>query len=158
MVLNKIRILFPVSTIMQMAKSFKYQKLMKEKGVTHPCPFLNCKEEDIKVFHFGFEKVEDQQNFRPGHLRATQRINDVNGPTNCAYCALSMFKTEDGARKKWWKELQPRHRELLKYTHLLVGELKKELGVMSIESGDHFSFFEYEGVNLHGHFKVNNAL
>lgn len=131
---------------------------MVEKGVVDPCPFLNCRETNIKAFHFGFAPVEDEQNFIPGHRRAKQRINDVTDRINCAYCALSMFKTEDGARRKWWIELQPRHRELLKYTHLLIGELKTDLGVMSYEPGEHFSFFEYEGVKLHEHFKVHNTL
>lgn len=69
-----------------------------------------------------------------------------------------MFKTENGARHKWTKEIKANVRQMLGYTHLLVGEIKKNLGVMSIERGEHFTFFEYEGVELRDHFEVLDTL
>lgn len=142
-----------------MAKSFKYQALMVEKNVKQPCPFQNCREQNISAFHFGYSDIGDIRNFVPGHSGGRKiRINDASDPTNCAYCGLSMYKTEDGARDKWLKELPERIRKLLGYTHLLKGQIKENLGVMSIEAGSHFTFFEYEGVELRDHFSVLGTL
>jgi hypothetical protein len=138
-------------------KKYKHADLMVEKGVKSPCPFKNCEERDRQAYHFGFSDKDDIRNFIPGHKKR-YRINANSDEQNCAYCALSMFKTADGARKKWNQELTERTRQLLQYTHLLVGDIKKELGVMSIEKGDHFTFFEYEGTNLQEHFQIFDEL
>ncbi len=135
-----------------MSKIFKHQGLMKEKGVSEPCPFHHCTEAEMLAYHFGFSYEGEKENFVPGH-KSRSRINAENDMVNCAYCGLSMFKTESSARRKWTKELPARARLLMKYTHLLEGKIKKELGVMSIEKGNHFTFFEYEGVELKEHFR-----
>lgn len=130
---------------------------MIEKGVHQPCPTANCKEEDRRAFHFGFEKIEDEKNFTPGHKRTVIRMNDPSDITNCLYCGLSMFRTVDGAKERWSK-MASRHKELLAYTHILEGDLKKAMGVMTNEKGQHFTFFEYETVELRQHFKVFGLL
>ena len=140
-----------------MTKVYKYQQLMDEKGVKQPCPFHNCEEKEQIAYHFGFTTIEDKGNFIPGHKK-NSRINAPDDIVNCAYCSLSMYKTKDSVKSKWNEELPKRIRSLLKYTHLLEGALKKEHGVMSIEKGNHFSFFEYEGVELKEHFKVVDEL
>jgi len=139
-----------------MLKVYKYQKLMDEKGVVKPCPFHDCKENQLPAYHFGFDPIGDNGNFVPGHKR-NSRINSEDDIRNCKYCGLSMYKTENSAKEQWSK-LEPRVRRLLKYTHLLEGEIKREHGVMTIEKGQHFSFFEYAGVDLNKNFKLLSEL
>ena len=142
----------------QMGKSYKYQQLMDEKGAVQPCPHRGCTENEILAIRYGHFPVNSEKNFLPNFiynekvLNKPIRINSKDNIKICGNCSLSMFVNVEEAKKFWFEVLPGRLREFLKYTHLLQGNITKNMGVISKER-PHFELFEYEGVELKNVFK-----
>lgn len=144
---------------------FKYQFLIDSKGIKLPCPAKNCKEVEIEAYRWGHSPLDNALNFLPNFLYneklngVPMRFNSEEDMRNCGYCSLSLFDNAKAATETWFsnKKHMIRIREMLKYTHLLKGTIKKELGVAT-DGKPHFEFFEYENVELREVFVVLSEL
>jgi hypothetical protein len=147
------------------AKSFKYQKLMEGKGIKDPCPFTDCIEIEIPVFRWGHTPLNSALNFLPNYpyndaIGAPPRRNskkDDNDTFRCGMCGLSFFRTKKDAKDSWDAIGEPVQQNL-KYTHVLYGDIVKELGVAKNVETPHFLFYEYEGVELLDYFEIEDEL
>lgn len=147
-----------------MSKVFKYQKLFEEKGIHDYCPYRDCIEYEGSAYRWGHQPLESELNFLPNYpynekIKMPPRINskrDDDITFKCGMCGLSFFRTKEAALEKW-EEIGEPVQQNLKYTHILIGEINKEMGV-SKGNGKHFLFYEFEGVELRKTFKVADRL
>jgi hypothetical protein len=130
-----------------MPKEFKYRALMSEDGIAQPCPFHDCKELEIPAYHFGYSTKENADNFMPSGMKRPVRKNDPQD-INCKRCGLSMYKSFNGARDQWEQGIPARIRTLLGYTHLYIGELKKDLGMVLKKGGNTLRFLNTMELNF----------
>ena len=150
---------------LQMSKIFKYQKLMEEKGIIEPCPCQSSVEYENPAFRFGHSPIEAELNFLPNYtyneeVKAPPRKNskkDNNDTFRCGMCGLSFFHTKEYAKEFWEGLGEPVH-EILKYTHVLYGNIEKDMGVAYEIEKPHFLFYEYEGVELRPSFQIIDVL
>lgn len=80
--------------------------------------------------------------------KKTAPIHDKN---RCSKCGLSMFTTLDAAIKKY-KGL-PKVGNF-QYTHVAKGTLSSDDGVCTTPINGHFTFHEYDGVDIVTRFKI----
>ena len=87
------------------------------------------------------------------------RFNAEDDLKNCGNCSLSLFDSREAAISFWFSDskFMEKIRGRLQYTHILKGELKKELGVATKER-PHLELFEYAGVELRNHFEILEPL
>ena len=138
---------------------------MDEKDIKVPCPYKDCEEVEMSpVYRWGLEPLENTLNFLPNFLYNEQkpkgkptRFNSWDDLQKCGYCSLSMFISEYAAIEEWSK-FPDRIRELLGYTHILVGDIDNNTGLVSSER-PHFELFEYaSSADLRERFTVSKAL
>lgn len=79
--------------------------------------------------------------------RATEQIHIC-----CMRCGLSMYVKKEDAQKAY--DRHPK-KQNFPFTHIAKGEIKKEHGVCTVPRADgHFTFHEFEGVDLLPFFKI----
>lgn len=146
--------------------NFKYQDLMTKHGALHPCPHKDCYEGETPAFRWGFSPKDHIANFLPNFLYNEEylglpiRFNSLGEKQKiaCDLCSVSLHNTLE-ASKTAWNMLNPYQKVKLKYTHVLGGNITKEMGVLTaINKDGHFEIFEYEGIDLRATFEVVDVL
>jgi hypothetical protein len=139
----------------------KYQDLINEQKTDDECPCSNCFPATGEAFRWVLNPIEHPWNFLPNKLYSEHqsrpiRINSEVDLHKCSDCALSMFTSEDKARKKFQGIPSPM-RETLGYTHLAHGDIENA-GLRSKAKAGHFNLFEYEGIELRSKFVIVDEL
>ena len=82
-------------------------------------------------------------------MKIPVRFNSEEDLKNCGFCSLSLFDDLQAAKNIWFKpsKFAAKLRASLRYTHILKGTIKKDMGVAT-NNTPHFELFEYEGVEL----------
>jgi hypothetical protein len=132
-------------------KRFKYQSQIDEfKG---KCDLAHYKEHEArKSFRWVYDTITDPRNFLPVYQRFSDRPR-----SSCAGWALSMFETQDQAKRRLEKLTKDKPKAYLKLgTHTAVGVLKRADGQSepATEGTGHFNHFEYENRNLETEFSI----
>ena len=139
-----------------MDKTLKYKELIERKELTN-CPFSHCSEITIPAYRWTYEVISDDRNFIPKMVldgNAPIRRNSNTDEFRCSCCGLSMFISEESARKKF-NGIPLRNRVLLGYSHLAKGLLTPSIGLSGKHNSEgHFDLFEYEGVELSNVFEI----
>lgn len=141
-------------------KKFKYQEKMS--NLETQCPPEKCQERETIAYRWVFEQIEDKNNFLPQYLKKPDRFTFKKDKQKCIALGLSFFDTEENAKKRFNQLAgvmgERGYEELGK--NIAVGVLKPEHGVCSKpdQRNGHFTFFDYENIELKEHFKIVDAL
>jgi len=138
---------------------YKYLTLFKALDIEEMCPCELGPLQKGKVYRWVRFPLSHELNFLPNRLYDerrgyTPRMNDTADRAKCLGCALSMF-TSLRAAQTVFNSLSPSGRQGIGYTHIAAGVLDEGDGVCgkSDERG-HFTFYEYEGVDLRQRFEI----
>lgn len=137
-----------VSPIFKHANLFGLQQL--------PCPPAAAASSPRTGFRF-VHKANDPDSFLPVECIKPRR--GTGQPVSCSSCGLSMFDTEDHARKKY-KALAAsgKNVRLELGGHLAKGALTAADGTHHPAKPGHFDFYEYDTANLHAAFSIVGTL
>jgi len=122
--------------------TFKYEEYLQEVREIHEiaCP------------------VEDAENRHIELKRKKIRIFPRGHRLNCIYHSLSLFISEEDAKKKF-NSFSKNIRKSIGYTHLAQSKIIENDGECTdTDDMGHFSFFEYKDVNLKDKFKIISTL
>jgi hypothetical protein len=144
------------------AREFKYGSDLSQ---LKNCPPGRCQPVTREVYRFvkasdGFEgEMIDAESFVPPAKMKKKRVNRPGKPS-CASMALSLFITEEGARKRY-KELCIAYDDFpeLVGDRLAFGTVKVEDGVQTHPNATgHVDLHEYAGVDLLAQFEIIGVL
>lgn len=143
---------------------FKYEAYLKEVRETHliPCPVEDAEALNIETFRWVNDPMTED-NFMP--TRVLYKIKGIKirkfphgSKLNCIYNSLSLFATEYEAKERF-TSMPLRMKKQLAYTHIAEAFIGTNDGESTPpDRKGHFSFFEYEEVNLLEKFKILSAL
>jgi hypothetical protein len=122
------------------------------------CPPKNCGDSTIKAYRYVKSPIAEKD-FIPyinDKTKTLPRATEKNHLKFCQYCGLSMYSTLENARKKY---IDIPKKSNITYTHIAEGELDKTIGVYHPNNpSGHFTFYEFENVNLLNRFTIIEEL
>ncbi len=139
-----------------MTNKYKY-KYDIEISNFEDCPPKHYQEIDENAYRFVKNDINHPNNFLPVLLIKPKRINSMDSDSKkCQGYGLSLFNSKNNASKKL-RSLINRKPNLANTLASCVaeGKLEKEHGVASEpNSSGHFTFHEYDGIDLGPKFKI----
>ncbi len=149
---------------MEKRNIFRYETYLQEVRKIHgiECPVEDAERRNIEAFRWVNEPITEE-NFFPTRVldelkKKKIRIFPKGHRLNCIYHSLSLFISEEDAKKKF-NSFSKTSRKSIGYTHLAQGEITENDGECTdIDDMGHFSFFEYEDISLKDKFKIISTL
>lgn len=149
---------------MEKRHTFKYEEYLQEVREIHEiaCPVEDAENRHIEAFRWVNDPMSEE-NFFPTRVldelkRKKIRIFPRGHRLNCIYHSLSLFISEEDAKKKF-NSFSKNIRKSIGYTHLAQSKIIENDGECTdTDDMGHFSFFEYKDVNLKDKFKIISTL
>jgi hypothetical protein len=148
---------------LQMA--LKYQSYIDALKLSIICPDnLSQLKEDIEVYRLSYSPISHENNFLPNVIFDPKRNitffdyseKNTDEGKKCLRCGASFFKNVDKAIATL-KHLSGQIKQSYGYTCIAKGSLNGEDGLIKHnEKGDHFTLYEFEGVELAKKFEIIN--
>jgi hypothetical protein len=132
---------------------FKYQADLPPTN----CPPANYQPTNREAYRFVHEDVNHPNNFLPVFkIKPARKLSTTDDSQVCKGYGLSMFDTLENASNRYnsltadnpniWRSIG---------THIAKGQLTERCGVCgSVDSRGHFTFHEYEGIDLVNKFAI----
>jgi len=139
----------------------KYQDIINKLEIE--CPFNNCFTDNLIAYRWIKPPIDNEDNFLPSIVldvkyNRPSRRNSLDDFRLCSSCGLSMFISEEKAKIRFqWLPL--RNQKLLGYTHIAVGNIENEDGLITKASPiGHFDLFEFDNIELGLKFNIISEL
>jgi hypothetical protein len=128
---------------------FKYQTYFEE--LITPCPPSNYMAQNREAFRWIFDRINDENNFRPVFFKNPKRFNEKSDEERCMAMGLSFFDTLETSERRFWQLKKRLGEEAYKVlgSQIVQGEIEEEEGVNSpSDINGHFThhpsiFFKY---------------
>ncbi len=78
-------------------KIFKHQKWLYELAI--PCPSIDFEEKERIAYRWVFPPIENSNNFQSQFFKNKKRFNNKPPDVKCASMGLSLYDTENNAKK-----------------------------------------------------------
>jgi len=144
--------------------TYKYEEYLQKVREIHniECPFENAENLLIEAFRWVDEPMVEENFIPTPILQALQgkkiREFPIGDERNCTNHGLSLFISQKKAKDRF-NSLHPRIQQQLAYTRIAKGTIEEDDGVnTSSDKNGHFTFFEYEGVELVNKFEIISQL
>jgi hypothetical protein len=119
---------------------FKYQTYFEK--LTTPCPPINYTAENRAAFRWIFDKITDDENYKPVYFKNPKRFNDKSDEERCMAMGLSFFDTLQTAEHRFGQLKKRLGQETYKIlgSQIAGGQIQKSDGVnSSVDKNGHFT-------------------
>ena len=110
---------------------FKYQPYFEK--LNTPCPPQHYRAENKEAFRWIFDKIKEEDNFKPVFFKNPKRFNEKSDEERCMAMGLSFFETLEKAEHRFLQLKKRLGQEAYKIlgTQIAYGQLLEEDGVNS---------------------------
>jgi hypothetical protein len=134
---------------------FKYQTYFEELKTV--CPPSNYRTQNKEAFRWIFDRIDDENNFKPVFFKNPKRFNEKSDEEQCMAMGLSFFDTLETAERRFLQLKKRLGGEVYKVlgSQIVQGQIQEEDGVNSFsDSNGHFTHHPY----IHFKYFENNSI